>query len=79
MAWYFYYQINGGEEEWRPDLAESRNAIVGAHKPRYTTVLDIDTLITKETEREAIMQAHYRGPFISTSMFRKRTAARQLQ
>jgi hypothetical protein len=63
MAWYFYYQVKGGEEAWAPELAESRQIITQTKSPRYTTALDIDRLIASDTPREEVMQAHYRGNF----------------
>ena len=63
MAWYFYYQIKGGEEAWAPELAESRQIITQTKSPRYATALDIDRLIASDTPREEVMQAHYRGNF----------------
>ena len=61
MSWYFYYF--DGKGAWQPDLAESRQMVIQSKQPKYSTVLDIDTLISAETRREQVLQAHYRGPF----------------
>ncbi len=58
--WYFYYQLSG-EDVWIPALASDREAVVSGKKPRYTTVLDVDTNFDGEVSRDDTIKAHYRG------------------
>jgi hypothetical protein len=60
---HFYFQVESSKEEWHEALAEMREEIVAKKKPRYTTVLDLDTLIQKSHTREDIDKVKYRGPF----------------
>jgi hypothetical protein len=60
---FFYYQIEKSQEVWHEALAEKRDEIVATKKPRYTTVLDLDTLIEKSHTREETDKVKYRGPF----------------
>jgi hypothetical protein len=60
---HFHFQVESSKEEWHEALAEMREEIVAKKKPRYTTVLDLDTLIQKSHTREDIDKVKYRGPF----------------
>lgn len=61
-TWYFSYQAVP-ESDWITRLASERDKIVREKLPPFTTILDVDKQITKETPAEEVMQAHYRGPF----------------
>lgn len=58
--WYCYYQLNG-DDAWIPALASSREQVLRDKQPRYMTVLDLNTNITHESEREEIDKLAYRG------------------
>jgi hypothetical protein len=60
MSWYCYFQISG-EDAWIPALATARPQVLAERKPRYMTVLDLNTNITHETEREVLDKVTYRG------------------
>ena len=59
-TWYFYYQL-AGCDIWRPALATARAQTLHDKKPRYMTVLDVNTNITHDTERADLDKLAYRG------------------
>ncbi len=61
QPWFFYYQVEGGEDDWCAGSASDREAIVARHQPRYCTVLDVDTNFDGDITREDQLKAHYRG------------------
>jgi hypothetical protein len=61
QSWFFYYQVEGGEDSWRAGAASDRAAIVERHQPRYCTVLDVDTNFDGDITREDQLKARYRG------------------
>lgn len=61
-TWYFSYQAVP-ESEWITRLASEREKIVRDRLPPFTTILDVDTPIERDTPADVVMQAHYRGPF----------------
>lgn len=56
--WFFFYQVEGGEDKWRQDFAENRQDIISKHSPRFTTVLDL----TAPPEDGDWKTVKYRGP-----------------
>lgn len=60
VTWYAYYQLSG-EDAWIPMLAASRDQTVKDKQPRYSTVLDVNTNITHDTERADLDKLAYRG------------------
>lgn len=56
---YRYYQPTGGDEPWIPIQA---NLSIDQIKPTFVTILAVDTLISKDTDKELIAKAKYLGP-----------------
>lgn len=59
----FYWQQGGGEEPWQEALADNRQTLVDSKQPRFTTILDLDTIIRESMTRDDIAAIKYRGPF----------------
>ncbi len=68
MPSYFYYQLKGGEEAWRPTPAANRENLEAVDKPVFITVLAVSRIIdendpdNKLTYEEKLKLA-YDGPF----------------
>lgn len=68
MPSYHYYQLNGGEESWRPSPVANRQNLEEKDKPTFITVLSVSRLIDesdpslKMTYEEKLKLA-YDGPF----------------
>jgi hypothetical protein len=56
---YRFYQKVGGEEAWSPIQA---NLSFDEIKPTFTTVLAVDTLMSKDTPKDVKAKAKYQGP-----------------
>lgn len=56
---FFHYQVKGGEEGWKLELADKREDIVQGLRPVFTTVLDL-TSIPDDGDWS---RTRYRGPF----------------
>lgn len=63
MPFILHYQQNGGEDAWVESMADQRRHIIEMLRPRFITVLDVDTFITATSSKEEIADAKYRGPF----------------
>src|SRR4051812_42900064 len=61
-SWFYYLQPNGGEEAWECCLADQREQVIAQRKPRFVTVLDLDSPIDDSMSREQIDAVKYRGP-----------------
>jgi len=59
---YHYYQIEGGEEPWKPVQAEYLQRILEDKKPMFVTVLATDKLVSRETPRDDRLALRYLGP-----------------
>lgn len=59
---FFYWQQAGGSERWHKALAEVKDQIIAAHRPRLTTVLDVSRSVD-ECPADEIDKIKYRGPF----------------
>lgn len=42
--WYFFYQRQGKESEWKMDLAENRETVIQKLKPAFSTALDLSSV-----------------------------------
>lgn len=62
MAWYAWYQVEGGEEQWHLTLAEDRERLIRDKQPQFTTILDADNNFKGEMTSEDMEKVHYRGP-----------------
>jgi hypothetical protein len=62
MPFYFYYQKDG-QDVWREGKTGDRETIIQSVTPRYTTVLDLNTLVDDNTTREDLVKVAYLGPF----------------
>lgn len=58
---YFYYQLTGGDETWKPIQATQVEEIAKL-KPTFVTVLALDTLIPDQPTREVLDKVKYSGP-----------------
>jgi hypothetical protein len=56
---YYYYQLEGGDEEWKPVNADHG---VAELSPTFVTVLALDTLIDADATREVLDGVKYLGP-----------------
>lgn len=63
MSFFFFYQLEGGEEVWSLALADSREAIVRDKKPRFVTVLDVDAPVDSSFTMEQLNACRYKGSF----------------
>lgn len=54
-----YYQIVGGNEDWKPTFAE---ATLEKESPTFVTVLALDTLLDEHPSREVLDSVKYEGP-----------------
>ena len=59
---YRYYQVEGGEEAWKPVQAEYIDRLVADKHPMFVTVLSTDKLASKEMPREEKLALKYLGP-----------------
>lgn len=59
---YRYYQIEGGEEAWKPVPETHVSRVVAEKSPMFVTVLSTDKLVSRETSREDKLQIRYLGP-----------------
>lgn len=59
---YRYYQVEGGEEAWKPVQAEYIDRLVADKHPMFVTVLSTDKLASKEMTREDKLALKYLGP-----------------
>lgn len=59
---YFYYQLTGGDETWKPIQATQVEEIAKL-KPTFVTVLQLDTLIPDQPTREVLDKVKYQGSF----------------
>ena len=62
MAWYAFWQQEGGEDRWELMLAEQRERIIKDRTPAFTTILDVDNDFKGQMTQEEIQKVHYRGP-----------------
>lgn len=61
MAWYLFWQQDGGEETWRLALADQRERIVRDNQPQFVTALDVDNDFKGEMTSEDLDKVHFRG------------------
>ena len=59
---YRYYQVEGGEEAWKPVPDTHVSRVVAEKSPMFVTVLATDKLVSRETTREDKLQIKYLGP-----------------
>ena len=59
---YHYYQVEGGEEAWKPVQAEFLQKVIDTRKPMFVTVLATDKIASKEMPREEKLALKYTGP-----------------
>ena len=59
---YRYYQVDGGEEAWKPVPMEAVAKLVSEKHPMFLTVLATDRLASKEMPREEKLALKYLGP-----------------
>lgn len=59
---YFYYQT-AGDGVWSPASAKTRRELIDQIKPCFVSVLDIDTVLTDDSDADTQRNAKYVGPF----------------
>ncbi|HOU22807.1 MAG TPA: hypothetical protein PLN42_00985 [Anaerolineae bacterium] len=59
---YRYYQVDGGEEAWKPVPMDAVAKLVSEKHPMFITVLATDRLASKEMPREEKLALKYLGP-----------------
>jgi len=59
----FFYHTSNKTSGWTAAPSSSREAVIAAKKPKYVTVLDLDTLVNDETPLEDTLKIRYSGPF----------------
>ncbi len=59
---YRYYQIEGGEEAWKPVQADYIDRLVADKHPMFVTVLATDRLASKDMPRDEKLGLKYLGP-----------------
>lgn len=57
-SWFFYYQTKGGEEHWKLELAEKREAVTRDTQPAFVSVLDLSSV----PDDNDWSKVRYRGP-----------------
>jgi len=62
MSSYFWYQITGGEDQWREALGEHRDKIIQEQKPAFVTVLDAYSSPEATWDRDEYAKMKYSGP-----------------
>lgn len=59
---YHYYQVEGGEEAWKPVQAEFLSKVIDTKHPMFVTVLATDKIASKEMPRDEKLALKYLGP-----------------
>lgn len=59
---YHYYQVEGGEEAWKPVQSEFLPKVVEDRHPMFVTVLATDKIASKEMPKEEKLSLKYLGP-----------------
>ena len=59
---YHYYQIEGGQEAWKPVPALYLDRVIAEKNPMFVTVLATDRLVSRETPRDEKLLVKYYGP-----------------
>lgn len=57
-SWFFLYQINGGEEHWKTELADRRQLVTSQVRPAFVSVLDLSGI----PDDGDWSKTRYRGP-----------------
>lgn len=60
---YFYWQQEGGSEQWKHELLDSRDHRITKSQPRFVSALALSRPITTETPAEEIEKIKYSGSF----------------
>ena len=61
MPNYYYTQLVGGEHQWKPIPAKSREVYLRENKPEFMTVLSVSKLVD-DLGLEERLKLHYEGP-----------------
>lgn len=60
---FFYYQVSGGQDPWRPGLLDARTQVIEEHQPRYVTALALSRTIESGLAADELDKITYSGPF----------------